>query len=408
MLRLWLWLAHRPHVSEKGKAALLRHFGDIRALYEAGEEDYRAIPGLRRDALESLLNKDLSALERILQLCRREDIRMVTYQDAAYPNCLRSLEDMPVLLYYKGTLPDFDNTCVVGVSGTRKASAYGLLHARRMSYEMGLCGATVVTGLAAGIDTQATLGALEAGAVAVGVLGCGIDRVYPAANRELYEKVKGQGCILSEYAPGTEPFRWNFPKRNRIITGLSSALLVVEAPEKSGALITAAEAQKQGRDVFVVPGNLDLPGFAGSNRLLTQGAKAALCGWDILSHYTRKFPGKLQQRTFPMEKKAVVIAPEKAPSVPHKRNDSEKRGNHPDKKTIDNQPLPSYIGRNKDIPILNPEEEKLCRVLETGACTVDQLVAKTGLPVQTVLANLTFLELKGLVQRSAGIIRLRS
>jgi DNA processing protein len=242
MLRLWLWLAHRPHISEKGRAALLRHFGDIRVLYEAGEEAYRALPGLRRDALDSLLDKDLSSSEKILDRCRREDIRIVTHQDAAYPNCLRSLDDMPVLLYYKGTLPDFDKQCVVGVSGTRRASSYGLFHARRLGYEMGCCGATVVTGMAAGIDTQATVGALEAGAVTVGVLGCGIDRVYPAANRELYEKVKGRGCILSEYAPGTEPFRWNFPKRNRIITGLSSALLVVEAPEKSGALITAADA----------------------------------------------------------------------------------------------------------------------------------------------------------------------
>ena len=178
--------------------------------------------------------------------------------------------------------------------GTRHASPYGMTTAKKMGYQITKCGGIVVSGMAYGIDGMAMKGALTAGAPVVGILGCGAEMVYPPSNRPLFSDVENYGCIMSEFPPGTPPVKWNFPKRNRIISGMSCGVLVVEAPEKSGALITARCAADQGRDVFVVPGNIDVPTFVGSNRLLRDGAIAVSSGWDILSEYQMQFPDKIR------------------------------------------------------------------------------------------------------------------
>ena len=267
MLIHWIWLAHRPGVSDRMKVRLLQHFREPEDIYFADGEAYRHVEGMTAEAAEGLKDKNLTAAEDILESCRREGLHILTFQDAAYPSKLKNIADPPILLYYKGQLPDLDALPVIGVVGTRKASAYGMQTAKRMGYQIGKCGGIVVSGMAYGIDGMAMSGALTAGQITVGVLGCGADIVYPLSNRALFRDVQQYGCILSEFAPGTQPARWTFPKRNRIISGLSDGVLLVEAPEGSGALITARRALEQGRDVFVVPGNIDQPGFVGSNQL---------------------------------------------------------------------------------------------------------------------------------------------
>ena len=304
MLIHWLWLAHRPGLSDRMKAVLLQHFQDPEDIYFADKEAFSHIEGLSPENLEALQDKELTPAEQIMDACQQENLHILTCRDAAYPGALKNIPDPPLVLYYKGQLPSLDSSPVIGVVGTRKASAYGMTSAKRLGYQIGKCGGIVVSGMAYGIDSMAMSGALTAGAKVVGVLGCGADIVYPLSNRALFQDVERYGCILSEFPPGTPPAKWNFPRRNRIISGLSNGVLVVEAPEKSGALITARLAAEQGRDVFAVPGNIDMPSFVGSNRLLRDGAIMVSSGWDILSEYEALYPDKNRRDTAPVHQTA--------------------------------------------------------------------------------------------------------
>ena len=409
MLLHWIWLAHRPGLHDREKAHLLRHFQDPEDLYFADEEALSYVEGLRREAAEALKDRDLRPAEQILTACSRERLHVLTYRDAAYPAKLRNIPDPPLVLYYKGRRPDFDTSAVIGVVGTRRASVYGLSTAQRMGYQIARCGGVVVSGMARGIDTQAMRGALTAGGPTVGVLGCGADVVYPPSNRSLYQDVEGCGCLLSEFAPGTQPAKWTFPKRNRIISGLSNGVVVVEAPEKSGALITAHLAAEQGRDVFAVPGNIDQPGFVGSNRLLRDGAIMVSCGWDVLSEYQSLYPDKLRmaQPDGPMAlpKDSVQQQEQPAPKARETAGSTEQKPNLKkglDKKAIDKKPSAAYIDVNAVTPPLSGDEKAVAETLRHGQRLVDDVIAQTGLTTGRLLAALTMLELKGIVRRLPG------
>jgi DNA processing protein len=282
-----------------------------------------------------------------------------------------------------------------------------------MGYQIARCGGIVVSGMAYGIDGMAMRGALTGGGAVVGVLGCGADIVYPPSNRGLFRDVEAYGCILSEFAPGTQPAKWTFPKRNRIISGLSNGVLVVEAPEGSGALITANHALEQGRDVFVVPGNIDQPGFVGSHRLLRDGATLVSSGWDILSEYELLYPNQIQkdqtpshQTVYPDEMKKALSEREKTapkvaqkPSVPGKSKALKKIL---EKKSIDNSATEAYSDVNTVQPKLSAEEQLIVDQLSRGERLVDDVIAETGLTTGKILALLTMLELKGVVKRLPG------
>ena len=408
MLLHWIWLAHRPGVSDRMKVRLLQHFRDPEDIYFADEASYRHVEGMTAEAAEALKDKDLSAAESCLEACRREGLHILTFQDAAYPSKLKNIADPPILFYYKGQLPDFDALPVIGVVGTRKASAYGMQTAKRMGYQIAKCGGIVVSGMAYGIDGMAMSGALTAGEVTVGVLGCGADIVYPISNRALFRDVEDYGCILSEFAPGTQPAKWTFPKRNRIISGLSNGVLVVEAPEGSGALITANHALEQGRDVFVVPGNIDQPGFVGSHRLLRDGATLVSSGWDVVSEYAALYPNRVRkdvtpsrQTVYPEELEAEKPIPKVAQKreVPGKLKPLKKIL---EKKTIDNCSKEAYSDVNTAAPKLSEQEQQIVAALSSGERLVDDVIAETGLTTGKVLALLTMLELKGVVKRLPG------
>ena len=412
MIVHWIWLATRTGISDRVKVELVRHFHDPENIYFADGDNFRVIEDLSEDGLESLKDKDLRPAQRIMADCDRADARILTYNDAAYPNRLKNISDPPLVFYYKGRLPDFDGLPLIGVVGTRSASPYGLTAAKRMGYQIARCGGTVVSGMAYGIDGMAMRGALTAGGTVVGVLGCGVDIIYPPSNKNLFADTESYGCILSEFVPGTPPMARNFPRRNRIISGLSCGVLVVEAPEKSGALITARQAADQGRDVFVVPGNIDVPTFVGSNRLLRDGAIAVSHGWDILSEYEGQFPGKIRKDTgnslqtaYPdevaslaeTEKEVLKVAQKvrKPAQKSHKSRDTQKI-------VIDKADSSPYSDVNDILPKLSDDEKTIVSAIGDGERLVDDVIAETGLPVGKVLATLTLLEVKGVVKRLPG------
>lgn len=408
MLIHWIWLAHRPGLTDRSRAALLQQFPDAEDIYFA---DAEAFSSLSQETAESLKDKNLQSAQQILDTCNRQKIQIITYRDAAYPARLRNIADPPAVLYCKGSLPQCDSLPLIGVVGTRQASGYGMTAAKRLGYQIAQCGGVVVSGAAYGIDGMAMRGALTAGAPVIGVLGNGVDVVYPVSNRSLFADVQQHGCLLSEFPPGTPPVKWNFPKRNRIISGLSCGVLVVEAPERSGALITARQAADQGRDVFVVPGNIDVPSCAGSNALLRDGATAISCGWDILEEYQSQFPQIVRQVragaaqiAYPDE---VARAREEArqdqvaqkPDMPRRRKQERSVEN---KKDIDNSEASLYSDADTKYTALAPQEKVIMDLILQGKTLVDDLIAASDLPAGVVLATLTMLEVKGLLLRLPG------
>ena len=269
----------------------------------------------------------------------------------------------------------------------------------------------MVSGMATGIDGVAMKGALTAGGTVVGVLGCGADVVYPASNRWLYADAQKYGCLLTEFPPGTPPQKWNFPKRNRIISGLSCGVLVVEAPKISGALITARQAADQGRDVFVVPGNIDVPTCEGSNALLRDGAIAVSTGWEILSEYQAIFPDKVRrfdqpgkQTVYPEELEQLqreTPSPKVAQEVLIPKS-NRKKTQAAEKKVIDNGENLPYSDVEKSAPQLSDEEKLVVAQLKQGRRLRDDVIAEAALPAGQVSALLTMLEIKGVVKRLPG------
>ena len=415
MLLHWIWLAHRPGLSDRGRAALLQRFQDPEDIFYADRKTLAEVEGLSGTGLEALGDKSLDEAQSILKICRDKKLGILTFQDAAYPRRLRNISDPPAVLYYKGQIPDLESCPAIAVVGTRKASAYGLTTAKRMGYQIARCGGIVVSGMAYGIDGMATAGALTAGSPAVGVLGCGVDLVYPMSNRSLFRDMEEYGWLVSEFPPGYPPSRWTFPKRNRIISGMCNGVLVIEAPEKSGSLITARQAAEQGRDVFAVPGNIDLPSFQGSNQLLRDGAIMVSSGWDVVSEYEGLYPnsvrkelGQCRQTAYPEEVQFAADSEKQYEKVaqdiqkPEQIRNLKKKLDKIDKKDIDNAASRPYsVVDTVSIP-LSDEEKSVIQILEQGERLVDDVIAQTGLPAGKLLSLLTMLELKGVVRRLPG------
>ena len=387
----WIWFAELKGISLFVKRQLLEKFRDPEEIYLA---DPKAIPG---ELAEALQEKDLTAAKEIYDRCIRLGISILTYGDTAYPERLRNIEDPPVVLYCKGQIPDWQAQPVIGVVGTRKASTYGLQTAHLLGAQIAVCGGLVVSGVATGIDAFSMEGALDAGKSAVGVLGGGVDVVYPAKNRNLYRRTEENGCLISEYPPGSRPYPGNFLHRNRIISGISDGVLVVEAPEKSGALNTARHAFSQGRDMFAVPGNLGVETCLGSNTLLQEGAYAALSGWDVVKHYELIYPATVKNRPVILQsagqKQQSKVA--EAAKIP---DDRQKEKEKPAKIAIDNSGKSTYSVINKQPVGLSDQETAVLALLDGAPVVPDSVMDASDLPSGTVQSILTRLAIKGLVQ----------
>lgn len=407
MLVHWIWLSTRPGLNDRDRLALLERFHDPEELYYQGAAACDSLGGTEK-LRAALSDRDLTEAEKLLEQCRRKEIRVLTYAQAEYPARLRTIPDPPLVLYAKGELPDFEAELFIAVVGTRKASLYGLSAARQMGYQIGNCGGIVVSGLAAGADAAAAKGALLAGKQVVGVLGCGVDVVFPASNRALFAQVERQGCLLSEFPPGTPGYPWNFPKRNRILSGMCSGVVVVEAPEKSGALITARLAAEQGRDVFVVPGNINVSTGAGSNALLREGAGAVSSGWDVVSEYASFYPGRLHKDLTAPPMPGEVLsgaARDRADAKVAQTPEPVKKkapGAAFDKRTVDKAPPQPYSdGKERNEP-LPPAEQAVMEQLREGPKTMDALTIGADLPPEELMTALTMLQMKGRIAALPG------
>jgi DNA processing protein len=351
----WLGFSLVPEIGNRRLAILLHTFGNLEHAWRASESDLIAA-GLDRRPLQNLLQvRKTIHLQAELDKIERCGAWFVTQAEEGYPELLKPMPDAPPLLYVRGTLIPQDNRAIAAV-GTRKASPYGRDVAYTLCTELGRAGVTVVSGLALGIDTSAHRGVLHGGGRTLAVLGSGIDRIYPPENHKLAEQIMQQGALISEFPIGTPPEGRNFPRRNRVISGLSLGVLVVEAPEKSGAILTANVASDQGREVFAVPGSILNPSNRGTNRLIQDGAKLVMETKDILEEFNLAH-GLIQSR---------VTAERIAPA--------------------------------------NPTEEAILNQLSLDPTHIDDLARLSGLPIATLSSTLTILELKGLA-RTTGYMQ---
>lgn len=392
MLTYWLWLHLLTGVTPSQKRALLEYFHDPEELYRAKESTYRAVAQLPEEGYIALSNKDLTQARALAAACSQKRVGIVTIGDSGYPARLKQIPDAPLVLYYRGRLPNWEAYPAIGVVGTRRASGYGLQIAEKMGAEIAACGGLLVSGIATGIDSTAMKQALLQGGPVVGVLGFGADVVYPASNRKFFTQMEEKGCLITEYPPGTPGYKWHFPQRNRLISGISHGVLVVEAPEISGALITARHAMEQGREVFVVPGNIGSETSVGSNNLLREGAMAVFEGYDILREYEARFPGQIR-RAAPKE------IPEEMPQIPEK---TELKPTKPAKKPIDNGCDSHYSVLNSGTMNLTEEEKALISHITPKIEGVDEVIARSGMETAKAMSILTKLSLKGLVKHHPG------
>ena len=305
---------------------------------------------------------------------------------------LRNIFEPPCLLYVKGSLPTIDEEVAVAMVGTRRASPYGIETAEKLAY--GLCrqGAVVISGAAAGVDSASHRGALRAGGRTIAVLGNGLDVVYPAENEWLYRDIAASGALISEYPPGTAAEAWHFPARNRIISALSLGTIVVEAPEKSGALITANTALEQGRDVFAVPGPIDAPLSRGCNRLIADGAAALITdSWDVLREYEAMYPHKILGERVELPR-----------TLGYQAREEQARARQTASAAAEEAPsLPSLDLKINDAG-LTDDQITILRALKDGAMQVDDIIETTDLPTRRVLSALTMMELEGYVAQGGG------
>lgn len=380
-LKYWLWLTELPGLTNQTRLALLRHFPTPEDVYYAEAEEVLLTEGITREQAKLLEDKDCSGADRILADCQQLDLDLLTIQDAGYPNRLRNIYDPPCLLYVRGRLPAFDDEASIAVVGTRDCTPYGVSCAEKLGYGLAAGGAVVVSGLARGVDSAALRGALRAGGTVTAVLGNGLDVVYPPENQYLYEDVAAAGALISEYPPGTPPEAKHFPVRNRIMSGLCLGTLVVEAPARSGALITAGTALEQGRDVFAVPGPIDAPASVGCNRLIRDGAGLVSDAWDILGEYEPRFPDKLR-REGARETPAVLGYQARQKTEP--------------------KPVPPSVSLSHNDYSLTDDQICLLRALTEEPMLVDDLIELTDIPTRRVLSALTVLEIEHLVTQHSG------
>ncbi len=277
----WIWLANIEGLGAVSKLKALQKFRTAEAFYNASKEEILMLKGFSERTYEKIFkSKDEQKIIAQEEFMKTNDIKYINFFDDEYPENLRKIYDMPITLFYKGEIGLLKKMCVA-IVGSRNASKYGVNGAYSIGKELGKAGYVVVSGVARGIDTFSHKGCLEGGGMTIGVLGCGIDIIYPAENEDLYKRISDTGLLISEYPVGMRPFRENFPMRNRIISGISDKIIVIEAALKSGTMITVECALEQGKDVYAVPGNISSNLSAGTNNLIKDGAGVYTCVEDL-------------------------------------------------------------------------------------------------------------------------------
>lgn len=356
-------------------------YPDIELLYKGSEQELRLCGIFTENEISKLSKAKLSDAESIFKKCQELGYKVYDISMPEYPQRLREIPDAPAVIYIKGELPDFENADTVSIVGTRRATVYGIRTSLSLGANLSKTGFVVVSGGALGIDCAAHRGVLQEKGTAVCVLGCGIDYDYLLENKELRNAIALTGALVSEYPPGTAAASHNFPQRNRIISALSDGVIVVEAPKKSGSMITVDFALKQGKDVFAVMGNVDSPYSAGSNQLIKEGAVPITCWQDVAEFYR----GVIDYNTAD-----EAQTEHKVKTIPSKNKDITAHS--------ENKPVPVH----KNVPDLSEDEKKIYLTITDTPVHIDVIAENTGLPSYVVTRAVSSLELKDLIVNTSG------
>lgn len=371
--KYWIWLSNVLGAGTRVDE-ILSAFDNPKKLYEADENDRMLAGVFTRKQIEKLGECKLSDAENIISVCEKNGWQVVTPSDIEYPAGLRKLTDMPLVLYVDGDITCVRGKIMVGVVGTRKPCNESVAIARKMCSELAMAGAVVVSGGALGIDSAAHDSTLAAGGKTVCVLGCGLGTRYLMDNEAMRRQISKNGAVVSEYPPFTNATKTTFPVRNRIISGMSHGVLVVEAGEKSGSLITAKAANEQGREVFSIPGSVLTSAYSGANNLIRDGARAVTCARDILKPYAVMYPDRLDMAAIDTGKAEEIADP-----VP------------------DNEPVKKEIP-----PGLDPETAAVYNLFGSEPMHPDEISVKSGLSQSKVISALMQLEIFGYIEQTNG------
>ncbi|HQP06751.1 MAG TPA: DNA-processing protein DprA [Smithellaceae bacterium] len=379
-LKYWLALMSVEGVGDTLFGPLLERFGSPAAVFSASVHELAGVPKMSKKISQTILAfNDWDGILRQIDGLNKAGIRIVTFLDENYPRHLLNVYDRPALLYVAGHLHSDDIS--IAIVGSRHASTYGKYTTDRISRELALRGATIVSGMARGIDSCAHRGALAANGRTIAVLGSGLDVIYPPENKKLFEAIVEQGAVISEYPPGTQPLPFHFPARNRIISGISYGVLVVEAGEKSGSLITAKLAMEQGREVFAIPGPIDSASSRGANHLIKQGAKLIDSVDDILEEILPQLERTAREPVSP-DRKATQTGSEQP---------------YPQKNGV-----PERAVLEKNVETLLPTDRKILKAIADGKTHADDIIQETGIPPAEAMGALMRLELQGRVLQHPG------
>lgn len=371
---------------------IIEYFGSAKALFDAGETEWRMSPVLVPRQIEKLCESTEAQANEVLATCKMNGWQVVPYDDPHYPERLRSIFNPPAVLYVDGELPDIDNSIVIGIVGTRRASDYAVKAADVMSRGIAERGAVVASGGALGVDTAAHNGAMLAGGKTIAVLGCGLGTKYLMENKPLRDAVVKNGALITEFQPFTPASKYTFPIRNRIISGISLGVLVVEASVKSGSLITANYALEQGRDVFALPCSILDPAFAGTNKLIDDGAIVATKPLDLLYPYAEEYGVKIDE--VKSVGKIMRETGDKSANVYGKARDISFDNLQAGRKKRE--------ARQKAAAELSGKTKAVFNALGEEYQSADEISRAAGLSIGEVLTALTALEIAGLAASAGG------
>ena len=390
-IEYWIWLQTALGAGAQ-TSEILAYFETPEKLYLAGSDEWRLSGLFTEKKIQALKSSTPSETAKVFKECREKGYNIITPDSDFYPDRLRELSDMPLVIYGIGDCSVLKDTVSIGIVGTRNASSYGIETAQKLSYRLAQAGATIVSGGALGIDSEAHAGAMLAKGRTFAFLGCGLSYDYLKENAALRRAITRYGAVFSEYQPFTPPSRVTFPIRNRLISGSSLGVVVIEAGVKSGSLITASRALEQGRDVFAVPGDIVRSSFDGTNHLIKNGATPVFSAEDVLGEYEFLY-GDL----FDIEKSREPL--NKVEYVDYRK---------PKAKTAKNQAVPTEktektpVKRQEINDDVSQEAKMVYGVLNEEPMHIDDIIRTTGMKMNIVLSSLTELELIGAVEQITG------
>lgn len=394
----WIWLSLACTPDSPTFARLMGKYESAKEIYDANDKEIRSVVGAKISDCSSLSDKNLERAFEIYNFCKEKGVGILTYNDEQFPISLRDIPTPPVLLYYRGKLPNFNKGFRCAIVGTRSLSDYGRINAFKLGYDMGCAGATVVSGMAIGIDGVAMAGAIASGATTVAIIGSGIDVCYPSSHLTLARAIVKNGCVMTEYAPGTKPEKFNFPRRNRLISGLCQATVVVEGKENSGSMITARHAKAQEREVFAFPGNVGADGSQSTNLLIKNGALLCTGAEDIINRFEKDYPAALNP--FMLKERAEVnmldvLRDLKVSALTP--NDDVFNVPKPKRKkkteTVKNEAPTEEVNLLPEMPVFDAELLKLYKKIpSSGECAIESL-ADDETNLRTVMRLLLKLEM---------------